>query len=153
MLRAPIEHQFSIDGESYILRESGRGGQERYRREFALALAAAPDILDRIDGVNLYAQAVARQCLRQAPACFWRMDVTSAVRAAAAPDRLWELVSFEQVGLEVWEHFRKEVDAFVAQLPQPLPDESQPAPPGLPTHEDAVAVAEAVPPAFRGHAQ
>jgi hypothetical protein len=154
-VRPPIEHAFTIQGDSYVLTECGRGGQERYRREFALAIAAAPDILDRLDGINLYAQAVARQCLRQAPEAFWRMDVTPAARkTAAAEGELWRLVSFEAAPLDVWEQFRKEVDAFIARLPQPLPETPEPAPSAMPTEPVGVALVEDVPAAvFRGRAQ
>jgi hypothetical protein len=154
-VRPPIEHAFTIQGDAYVLTECGRGGQERYKREFGLAIAAAPDILDRLDGVNLFAQAVARQCLRQAPEAFWRTDSTPAARkTAAAEGELWRLVSFEAVPLDVWEQFRKEVDALVARLPQPLPDVPEPSPAPVSTEPVGVAAPEDVPAAvFRGRAQ
>jgi hypothetical protein len=154
-VRPPIEHAFTIQGDAYVLTECGRGGQERYRREFALAIAAAPDILNNLDGINLFAQAVARQCLRQASDAFWRPDVTPAVRKTAiAEGELWRLVSFEAVPLDVWEEFRQGVDAFIARLPQPLPDVPEPAPAPVPREPVGVAAPEDVPAAvFRGHAQ
>jgi hypothetical protein len=154
-VRPPIEHVFTIQGDSYVLTECGRGGQERYRREFALAIAAAPDILDRLDGINLFAQAVARQCLRQAPEAFWRADVTPAARKVAlAEGTLWQLVSFEETPLDVWEEFRKHVDTFLVRLPQPLPDVPEPAPAPVPAEPVGVAAPEDVPTAvFRGRAQ
>jgi hypothetical protein len=154
-VRPPIDHAFTIQGDAYLLTECGRGGQERYRREFALAIAAAPDILNGLDGINLSAQAVARQCLRQAPEAFWRTDITPAARKTAAVEgTLWQLVSFEAVPLDVWEQFRKEVDTFLVRLPQPLPDVPEPAPAPVPREPVRVAAPEDVSAAvFRGRAQ
>lgn len=154
MLPDIVDHHFTIQGAPYQLLECGRGGQERYRREFALAIAAAPGILDSVDGINLLAQAVARQCLRQAPEVFWKSDVTIAEKKAAqANGHLWELVTFEDVPLTVWEEFRQQVDFFMVRLPQPRqPDTPAASEPGT-ADTDPVETPEAVPAVFRGRAQ
>ena len=154
MLPKPLEYAFVIEDEPYLLVECSRGGQERYRREFALAIAAAPAVLDSVDGVNLLAQAVARQCLRLAPEVFWKDHISVALRHAAATNgHLWESVYFEAVPLRIWEQFRKEVDAFMALLPQPLSADA-PAP-TEPRHHDenAMEPPEIVPAMLRGRAQ
>ena len=61
MLPTPIEHRFLIDGDPYLLVEWTRGGERRIRAEYAMAIAAAPGVIDTLDGANLYAEAVARE--------------------------------------------------------------------------------------------
>jgi len=149
MLPAPIEHRFRIDGEPYLLVQWDRGGDRRMKAEFAIAIAPAPGVIDTLDGQNLWREAVARECLREAPDLFW-----DARPAAATQNGLpYRVVSLDKIPMALWDLFAKEVDAFLALIFPAAPAESG----GTPTPGDAdalaVAGAQALPSVFRGRAE
>jgi hypothetical protein len=149
MLPPPIEHRFTIDHEPYLLLEWDRGGERRIKADYAMAIAAAPSVLEAIDGANLYAEAVARECLREAPALFWETRPAAATQNGT-PTRV---VSVEHIPRALWERFRTEVDAFLAQIFPPLPAAPVAAPDPGPADAVPVAAAETVPAMFRGRAE
>jgi hypothetical protein len=149
MLPAPIEHHFVIDGEPYRLVEWTRGGERRLRAEYAMAIAAAPTVIDIVDGQSLYAEAVVRECLKEAPAIFW--ETLPAQEGSNGQPR--RVISCERIPRALWEAFRKEVDAFLALLFPPQPTDL-PAGDGPGQGDTArLEVAEAVSPVIRGRAQ
>src|SRR5262245_39988961 len=101
MLPAPIEHRFSIDGEPYLLVEWTRGGERRLRADYAMAIAGAPGVIDSLDGASLYAEAVARECLKEAPAIFWE-ELPAQGMQNGQPRRV---VTLERVPRRLWEAF------------------------------------------------
>ena len=149
MLPSPIEHHFDLNGESYLLVEWTRGGERRLRADFALASSASPGVIDSIDGGDLYAEAVARECLKEAPAIFWETRPPSA-GANGTPQRV---VNLDQVPRALWEAFRKEVDAFLALIFPPVSTELRQTSGERPAEPVAVAPAQAVPALFRGRAE
>lgn len=112
MLPKLIEHTFTLDGESYRLVEWDRGGERRLKAEYAMAIAPAPGVLENIDGGNLYAEAVARECLKEAPDIFWTTRPAQAGQNGT-PSRV---VSLEHVPRALWEQFRAEVDRFLGLI-------------------------------------
>ncbi|PWT77616.1 MAG: hypothetical protein C5B60_02380 [Chloroflexi bacterium] len=149
MLRAPIDYTFTIEGQRYRLVEWDRGGERRFRAEYALAIASAPDVLGGIDGQDLYTEAVARECLREAPDLFW----TQRPPAAGSNGTLTRVPTFEHIPHALWEVFRQEVNTFLTQVFPPLPTTDPPAPPGGSADAVPVADAQAVPAVFRGRAE
>lgn len=151
MSRPPLEHRFVIDGDPYCLVEyTTRGGERRIQEAFALRLAKAPSVIDALDGANLYAEAVAQECLKQAPESCWRLRTTDDV-----PNH-WDarrVVSLDQYPLEHWAAFRREVDAFLASLPRLLPATPPSDPGALPADAPVVADPHEVPAVFRGRAE
>jgi hypothetical protein len=149
MLPAPIDHTFVLEGERYRLVEWDRGGERRIKTDYAMAIAPAPSVIESIDGANLYAEAVARECLREAPDLFWEQRPPGAMQNGL-PVRV---VTLDKIPRALWELFRKEVDTFVSRIfPAPPPTvESAPAP--GPGESLAVASAEIVPAVFRGRAE
>lgn len=145
----PYEHRFSLDGEPYLLVAPTRGGDRRIRAELAMAIAPAPAMLDSMDGGNLYAEAVARECLKEAPDVFWESRPAPA-GSNGTPSRV---VTLEHVPLDLWERFRSEVDAFVAHFrPGATAVPVLASEPGE-REPDAVAGVETVPPRLRGRAE
>lgn len=149
MLPAPIEHRFTIDDAHYCLVEWDRGGERRIKADYALAISPAPSVMDSMDGANLYAEAVARECLKEAPALFWaplppETPVNGTVR---------RVVTLEHIPRALWEAFRKEVDVFVGKIFSPAAPESAPALAAGPEHALAVAAVETVSPVLRGRAE
>ena len=146
----PYEHRFVLDGDSYLLVGWTRGGDRRINAAYALAIAAVPGLmLDAVDGNNLYTEAVARECLKEAPDLFWE----SVPPPAGTNGTATRVVTFEQVPIQLWERFRKEVDAFVAHF-RPVPASVPGLAPASGAGEpDAVAALETVPPRFSGRAQ
>jgi hypothetical protein len=149
MLPVPIEHAFIIEGERYRLVEWTRGGEKRIRAEYAMTIAAAPAVIDSLDGANLYAEAVARECLKEAPALFWE-TLPAQGEMNGQPRRV---VSCEHVPRKLWEAFRKEIDAFLGLLFPAPPTEAGGGPAPGPAEPTGMAAAEAVPAVFRGRAQ
>jgi hypothetical protein len=145
----PYEHRFTLDGDTYCLVGWTRGADRRIRSEYAMAIAAAPQVLDAIDGADLYAEAVAHECLTEAPDLFW--ETRPAVPGVnGTPTRV---VSLERVPLDLWERFREEVGTFVKVF-RPGPTEVPGvAPAPGPGDADAVAALETVPPRLRGRAE
>lgn len=149
MLPSPIEHRFQIDHEPYCLVEWDRGGERKIRMEYAMAIAAAPSVIEAMDGINLYAEAVARVCLREAPDIFW--ETRPAV--AGANGTPTSVVTFDHVPRALWEAFRKEVDAFLALIFPALPAEPESASARRPDESPVLAAAQAVSPVLRGRAE
>jgi hypothetical protein len=149
MLPAPIEHRFVIDGEPYVLVEWDRGQERRIRLDYAMAIAAAPTVIEPLDGNNLYAEAIARECLKEAPAIFWDLR-PPAPGTNGTPVRV---VSLEHVPRGLWEEFRKELDAFLARIFPAVSPEPGPATPAGPDEPPAMALAQTVPAVLRGRAE
>jgi hypothetical protein len=149
MLPAPIEHTFALEGERYRLVEWDRGGERRIKVDYALAISPAPSVLESIDGANLYVEAVARECLREAPDLFWEMRPAAASQNGT-PSRV---VTLEKIPRQLWEQFRKEVDAFIALIFPAAPPSLEPASPASAGESLAVAAAQALSPVLRGRAE
>jgi hypothetical protein len=149
MLPKPIEYEFEIDHEHYRLVEWDRGAERRIRADYALAIAAAPQVMQSMDGANLYAEAVARECLRDAPEIFW--DTLPALAGHNGTTR--RVVTLEHIPRALWELFREEVDRFLALIFPPLPTTVAAPSPAGPDDPVPVASAETVPPLFRGRAE
>lgn len=141
MFPARREHRFTLDGEPYCLVGWTRGADRRIRAEYAVGIAAAPAVLDAVDGADLYAEAVARECLTEAPEIFWETRPAAAGQNGM-PSRV---ATFDNVPLALWDAFRKEVETFVALFrPAPAADVALVADAGE-AGPDAVAVAQTVP--------
>ena len=145
----PLEHRFSIEGESFLLVEWDRGGEKRIKVDYAMNLTPAPTVLESIDGGNLYAEAVARECLKEAPALFWETRPALA-NQNGTPARV---VTLEHVPRLLWDRFRQEVDAFLAKLFPAVSVDAQPASAAGPGDADAVAPAETLSAGMRGRAE
>lgn len=149
MLPAPIEHRFIIDGEPYLLVEWTRGGERKIKIDYAISLTPAPTVLESIDGANLYAEAVARECLKEAPAIFW--ETRPAVAGAnGTPSRV---VTLDQIPRRLWDQFRTEVDMFLQKLFPPTNADLDVASGASPAEPVSVAAAETVSPVLRGRAE
>jgi hypothetical protein len=149
MLPKPIEYRFTIEGDDYLLVEYDRGGERRLKAEYALAIAAAPEVLDSLDGRNLYAEAVARECLKEAPPIFWETRPAGAAQNGQ-PTRV---VTLEHIPRALWEQFREGVDRFLGMIFPALSAEPGPAPDPGPAEPVALAAAQAVSPVLRGRAE
>jgi hypothetical protein len=129
-MKPPIDYSFPLNGHTYRLVEWDSGGERRIQREYALGIAPAPDTLAQLDGANLYALAVLRECLRDAPKGF----------------------DLDHVPRDEWGQLVSEVNTFLGKLfrdVQPEP-ESPPAP--VPERPVAVAAPQALSTAFAGRA-
>jgi hypothetical protein len=149
MLPKPIEHRFTIEGDEYLLVEWTRGGERRLRADYAMAIAAAPAVIENVDGNDLYAEAVARECLKQAPDVFWETRPANA-QQNGTPTRV---VTFEKVPRALWLEFTKGLNAFLAKIFPATPPEHEGLPEPGPPAADAVAALETVPPRPRGRAE
>jgi hypothetical protein len=149
LLPKPIEHRFTLDGEAYLLVEWTRGGERRFKTDYALAISQAPGVIEAMDGANLYAEAVARECLKEAPDLFWEPSSANATQNGATARR----VTLEAVPRALWEAFRKEVDVFLGLIFPATPADAEAASGAGPDQSVAVAPAEAVSPVFRGRAE
>jgi hypothetical protein len=149
MLPKPIEHRFVINGEPYLLVEWTRGGERRFKTEYALAISQAPGVIEALDGANLYAEAVARECLKEAPDIFWEPRPANAIQNGTAS----RSITLESVPRPLWEAFRKEVDMFLGQIFPATPAELAPAPAPGADQPMAVAHTETVPAVLRGRAE
>jgi hypothetical protein len=149
MLPPPITHTWTMEGERYTLVEWTRGGEKRLRAEYAIAIAAAPAAIEAVDGQDLYLEAVARECLKEAPDLFWETRPAQA-QTNGTPLRV---VTFEQVPRALWALFVVEVNAFLGKIFPAAAAESQSVPGPGPAAADPVAALEAVPALPRGRAQ
>lgn len=149
MLPAPIEHRFAIDGEAYRLVEWDRGGERRLRAAYALALGPAATVLEVIDGASLYAEAIAQECLVEAPDIFW----TTRVGTASQNGTPTRVVNVDKVPRALWERFRVEVDAFLAKLFPAVPADVGAPDAAGPGDATPVALAQALSPVLRGRAE
>jgi len=148
MFPAPIQHRFTIDGESYLLVEYDTLGEDRIRMTYARAIAEVPGVLDVLYGMDLYCKAVAYECLKEAPASLWR-DVPPVGNQNGTAGKT---LTFEGMHRLHWEALRKEVDAFLALLPQSLPTPAEGPLAPVPANTGPVAPVETIPPVFRGQA-
>src|SRR5215831_6598672 len=149
MLPSPIEHVFAIDGDHYRLVEWDRGGERRLRADYAMAIAAAPQVLEALDGADLYAEAVARECLKEAPDVFWE-PLPAAASQNGTPRRV---ITLEHIPRALWGQFRGEVDAFLGKIFPSLPATPEPLPAPGPDDARAVAAPQTVSPGLRGRAE
>jgi hypothetical protein len=151
MLKDPMTRTFQIAGELFTLTEyQTRGSEARIQVTFAQALNPAPVALDMYDGSNLWIEAVAKECLSDAPAWCWRQRQGSDAPSRFDAQRVITLEAFDRL---TWPLFRKEVNAFLADLPQPLQPDEPPAAVRVPPDADSVATAETLPAVFRGRAE
>lgn len=106
-------------------------------------------LLEGLDGADLYAEAVARECLTEAPEIFWESRPAPGGSNGAS----LRVVTLERVPRRLWELFRQEVTAFLALI---FPAVSA-APADLsgtgPDESLSVAVAETLSPVLRGRAE
>jgi hypothetical protein len=152
MFPAPIEHTFTIDGELYRLVEYTRGGEQRIHQTFAASLVVAgiPEATMRsVDGSNLYVEAVARECLKEAPDYFWEERVS----AAGQNGRPQRHLTFEQVRLPVWTELCREVNTFLEQIFRLAAPEALAPLPARPPDADAVAAPHHAPTRPYGRAE
>lgn len=149
MLPAIVEHVFTIEGEHYRLVEWDYGGEARIKLDYALAIAPAPTTLEAINGSSLYAAAVARECLKEAPEHFW------SPRPAQAPlnGTPTRVITLEHCPRALWELLRKEIDAFLGKIFRELPAEPEHAGAAGPADAVGVAPLEAFPALPRGRAE
>jgi hypothetical protein len=148
-MQAPIEHRFTLEGDAYCLKEWTRGQERRMRAGYALAISAGPQTLEEIDGIDLWAEAVARECLTEAPPLWW--ETLPAVAGDNGTPR--RLITTEQIPRALWEAFRGEVNRFLeAIFPAPAALAASPAGPG-PDLQGVVESPETVPAVFRGRAE
>jgi hypothetical protein len=148
MLPVPLEHRFTINGDTYLLMEYTRGGERRLRQEYSMAIALAPGVIEAMDGADLYAEALARECLKEAPAIWWEEQPAQAGRNGT-PARV---ITCEHIPRAVWVEFRREADYFLGLLFPPLPaavEDTHVERQGAP---DVVETPEAIPAVFRGRA-
>jgi hypothetical protein len=150
MLPQPIDYTFDIDGQHYRLVDWDRGGERRIRADYALAISAVPTVLETIDGASLYAEAVARECLREAPDVFWDPVPVTEARSNGTPRRV---VNVDRVPRALWQAFREEVDRFLGQLFPSVQPAVAPVPPEREADPAPVAPLETVPAVFRGRAE
>jgi hypothetical protein len=149
MLPTPIEHVFTLQNEPYRLVEWDRGGERRIRAEYAIAIAPAPATMETMDGASLYVEAVARECLKEAPEVFWE-TLPAAAAHNGAPRRV---PSFEHVPRALWEDFRREVDQFLGKIFPALPATPESESAAGPGESVAVAAVAPVSPMLRGRAE
>lgn len=143
MLRTPHTHTFTIEGDTFTLTEyQTRGSEARIQATYAESINSAPLAKEMYDGGNLWVEAVAKECLSQAPAWCWRDRMQGEVPSRFDPLRLITLEAFPR---RTWPLFRKEVNAFLADLPQPLQPDDVPDPASLSRESDAVAAPQVVP--------
>lgn len=149
MLPPPIVHRFTLEGESYCLSGWTRGAERRIHAQYALALGPAASTLDAIDGGNLYDEAVAAECLTEAPDYWWD-TVPPAPGSNGTPRRV---ITCDRIPPALWRAFRAEVAQFLRLLfPGPAADAAPGAPAGA---ADPVPVAstEVVATGLRGRAE
>lgn len=149
MIPAPIEHRFTLEGESYLLREYQRAGQRRIRAEYAQALAVAPQVLDAIDGLSLWAEAIARECLVEAPDLWWT-DVPAHAQQNGQPKRV---ITTDRIPQQLWNAFVKEVNSFEELMFPPDPAVVPAAVADSPRESHDVAPPQTVPAPLRGRAE
>lgn len=151
MLPAPLTHTFQVDGETFTLTEyQTRGSEARIQATYAQALNPAPLPIEMYDGNNLWVEAIAKECLSQAPAWCWRDRLAGEAPSRFDPLRVVTLEAFSRF---TWPQFRKEVNAFLADLRPSLPADDAPALNGVPTDTPSVDAPQAVPALLRGRAE
>jgi hypothetical protein len=149
MLPPPLEHRFTLEGETYCLTGWTRGGERRIHAQYALALGPQPATLEAIDGGSLYDEAVAAECLREAPDYWW----TQAPPAAGSNGLPQRVFNCDRIPAGLWRDFREEVAKFLAKIFQrPTPDVRADAPAGA-GDPPAMAAPEALAPGLRGRAE
>jgi hypothetical protein len=149
MLPEIVEHVFTLEGERYRLVEWDYGGEERIKLEYAMAIAPAPVAIEAINGPNLYAAAVARECLKEAPDQFWAPRQAPA-SLNGTPTRV---LTLEHCPRALWDLLRKEIDAFMGKIFRELPAEPEHAAQAGATDALGVAPAHALPALPRGRAE
>lgn len=148
MFPEPITHRFTIAGEPYCLVEYDTAGEDRIRAYYSAGIASAPDVMDALYGVDLYAKAVARECLKEAPAIFWKEQRPAASQNGEAV----KVISFEGVHRLQWAALRKEVDSFLESLQKTVPDAPASTIPAVPAEPPHVELVETVPALLQGRA-
>ena len=149
MVPKPLDYRFRIDDDTYLLVQPTRGGDRRIRQQFALAIAAAPAVIDSMDGENLMVEAIAQECLKEAPPYFWQ-ELPATASSNGQPR---QVVNCDGVPLAVWELFRTEVLAFRAQCFPGYAAESPPVDAAGAEPAAGVATVETLPAILRGRAE
>jgi hypothetical protein len=151
MLKPPYTYTFRIDGDTFTLTEyQTRGSEARIQLLYAQALNPAPLPLSMHDGGNLWVEAVAKECLSQAPAWCWRDRFPDEAGSRFDPNRVVTLEEFPRLS---WPIFRKEVNAFLADLPQVIQPDHTPTPRSVSRDADPLDAFETVPALLRGRAE
>ena len=171
-MRPPIEHAYSLDGDRYLLREATMlDGQQRIEQYYALSLTLTPGTLHPDTGQplfvtatqgeayartltynygnTLYAKAVTRECLVDAPDFWWTTQpVTTGQNGAPV-----RVLTFQGVSADLWSAHLREVNTFLEAIFRAQNEKPAPAPSGRPDDTAVVARAETIPPVFRGRAE
>lgn len=168
MLPPEIDHHFTIDGEAYWLHEWSRAGLHRMRASWALDIAgnipALPggstltplewsqhlsNVIQAIDGADLWIEAVARECLKEAPPQWW----DTLPGPAQSNGTVRRVVTFERISPPLWEAFSAEVNVFLTkQFRQPGTNPGAASQAGA-AEPERLAPAQAVSPMLRGRAE
>jgi hypothetical protein len=106
-------------------------------------------MLETLDGQDLYAEAVARECLREAPELFWETRPAPGGANGASV----RVPTFDQVPRRLWDQFREGVQAFLALIFPAVPATLEPLLEPVPGDAGAVAPAQALPAGLRGRAE
>ncbi len=106
-------------------------------------------ILEALDGQDLYAEAVARECLREAPEVFWTLRPAP----GGANGQTVRVPTFEEVPRRLWDQFREGVNAFLALIFPAVPATAESVLTTGPGEPYAVATPEALSPVLRGRAE
>jgi hypothetical protein len=106
-------------------------------------------LIEVLDGDNLWVEAIARECLTEAPDIFWDAPAP----ASGANGMSTKRVKLDTIPRALWHQFRREVLVFRDQIFRQEQAESLAADTGRAADQGGVAPAEAVPPVFRGRAE
>jgi hypothetical protein len=148
-MHEPLSHRFLIDGEAFCLVEYNHAEERLIQMKYAQLIAPAP-LLDYLFAEDLYAEATAAVCLREAPAWCWQ-PVPPNQPVNGTPTRVFDI---SQSPRTFWPKLRAEVAVFRGLLRDDVSAvHGDVAAPGAgPSEPDTVAPPQAVSPAFRGHA-
>ena len=156
MIPEPRSHRFVIDANHYTLREYTRAGERRINQRYALALSlngTTPGLMQTLDGDNLYIEAVAMECLTEAPDFWWEYMPAPPATPATPNGSRQRTVTFEQVPPLIWKAFCKEAEAFLASLFPVAPTTLERPSDARPEESDRLAAAQTVSPGFLGRAE
>src|SRR5262245_47528356 len=134
-MSVPIEHRYTIAGESYLLREATMfEGMQRIQQYYALALTLQPGLLhpdtaqpllynealwgsyrqalETTYGNALYAKAVTQECLIEAPDFWWvPQPVQPGMNGTTR-----RVVTFKDVSAALWQQHFREVTTFLEAI-------------------------------------
>jgi hypothetical protein len=148
-MQPPLMHRFTIDGEPFCLVEYNHAEERLIQAKYAQLIAPAP-LLDYLFADDLYAEATAAVCVKEAPAWCWQ-TVPPGQPVNGTPTRVFDI---SQSPRTFWPKLRAEIDVFRGLLrdsvPAPRGDVAA-SEPGS-SEPDVLASPQTVSPAFRGHA-